>query len=529
MDATTLKVIIQGGETSTVEFKIATPRELEVAQRLCGLANSPTGGLLIIGVADETWQIVGVENPSKDIDDILKAARKCDPDLELPTPEVIEVDAKKLVVVQVPPNTGQIYQVSGSYLLRRGTHTSAMTTPELVRFMYRQNVLHWEVQPVWQADLTALDMGKVREYQENLVRMSRRSQSTTPGDLTELLLKIKCAVRMQENPSQPAQVYPTNAGILLFGRTPDEFLTQAEVVLTYYQDSSGVRRYNDRRIVTGSLPQQIEESWEILKLWTPIGARIQGVHRIDEPALPLEALREAIVNALVHRDYSLEGTAVRVFYYPDRVEIYNPGLLVPGLTLEQLQRGEAPSNPRNPVIATVLRDLPGGFMERVGSGVRFMINQMRDMGLPDPQFKEQGEFVVSFWRKESPDGVSRLRPQSEMPPAQVEQGLNESSLPPLTHREPRQPQTTKTTPAQLPDSAGITLPQLSEEEKLNLGSLERQQLALNYVRLYGSISHKKYQELTGASETTATRDLKQLTANGALRKLGRGPGRKYVI
>jgi ATP-dependent DNA helicase RecG len=527
MNPTELRTIIQNGETAGVEFKVATPRELEVAQRLCGLANSQGGGLLIIGVADESWQIIGVENPSKDIDDILKAARKCDPSLELPTPQVIELDDKKLVIVQIPPNSGKIYQVSGTYLLRRGTHTSAMTTSELTRFMYRQTALHWEVQPVLNSDLSALDMVKVRQYQENLVRMSRRS-AANHTDLAELLVKIKCAVKVQDDPLKSARIYPTNAGLLLFGHTPDEFLTQAEVVLTYYQDSSGIRRYNDRRIVTGSLAEQIEKSWEILKLWTPISARIEGVHRIDEPALPLEALREAIVNALVHRDYSLEGTAVRVFYYPDRVEIYNPGLLVPGLTLDQLQRGEAPSNPRNPVITTVLRDLPGGFMERVGSGVRFMINQMRDMGLGDPQFKEQGEFIASFRRKplnpslyqrsqsEMPltgtGGVNRLEDNKEKEEAVVVQMPNRLILPGETRA-----------------SSTSAIPKLTTEEKMALNAQERQELALQYVREQGLISHKIYQELTGASESTATRDLKVLIANGALRQVGRGPGRKYVI
>lgn len=201
MNSKELKALIEKGESATVEFKIATPRELEVAQRLCGLANLPGGGLFIVGVRDESWEIVGVTNPAKDIDDILKAARRLDPALELiPVPQAVEVDGKKLVVVHVPPNTGQIYQVGGAYLLRRGTHTSPMTTPELLRFMYRQNILHWETQPVMEASLAALDMQKVADYQLNLAQMSRRmgtgrpTQPASQPQLIELLLKIKCLV-----------------------------------------------------------------------------------------------------------------------------------------------------------------------------------------------------------------------------------------------------------------------------------------------------------------------------------------------
>src|SRR5207249_8800551 len=123
--------------------------------------------------------------------------------------------------------------------------------------------------------------------------------------------------------------------------------------------------------------------------------------RIDEPEYPIDALREGIVNAIVHRDYSLEGQAVRIFYYPDRIEIHNPGLLLPGTTLEDLRQGKAVSNPRNLIIATVLRDFPGHYMERFGTGIRFMITQMHDFGLLDPEFQELGEFVVTF-RRDAP-------------------------------------------------------------------------------------------------------------------------------
>ena len=73
-------------------------------------------------------------------------------------------------------------------------------------------------------------------------------------------------------------------------------------------------------------------------------------------------------NAVVHRDYSLTGEAVRLFYYLDRVEIHSPGLLLPGLRLEDLRAGRVPSRPRNPILVSLLRDVPGGYMERLGSG-----------------------------------------------------------------------------------------------------------------------------------------------------------------
>src|ERR1700731_2886533 len=90
-----------------------------------------------------------------------------------------------------------------------------------------------------------------------------------------------------------------------------------------------------------------------------VGAKIERWKRIDLPDYPIEALREAIVNAVIHRDYSRRGEGIRVFYYADRVEIHSPGLLLPGITVEQMRRGEVTSKLRIPILANLLRDIPG--------------------------------------------------------------------------------------------------------------------------------------------------------------------------
>ena len=102
-----------------------------------------------------------------------------------------------------------------------------------------------------------------------------------------------------------------------------------------------------------------------------------------------------MVKAVVHRDYSRSGETVRVFMYPDRVEVRSPGGLLPGITLDDLVAMRVTSNPRNQVLAGFLRDIPGD-MERVGSGIRFMIQEMREMGLADPEFSEHFDFMVVF-------------------------------------------------------------------------------------------------------------------------------------
>jgi len=142
MDMRAIRDVIQTGETPTVEFKIASPRIGELAERICGLANA-LGGLIIIGVEDQTWEVVGVKNVSKTVDNILKAARLCKPTvrLEPPTPQVVTIDDKQLVMAHIPPNDGTLYQAGGVCWTRRGTHTVSLDVTEIEEFLHSRGIL----------------------------------------------------------------------------------------------------------------------------------------------------------------------------------------------------------------------------------------------------------------------------------------------------------------------------------------------------------------------------------------------------
>lgn len=395
MDIASLTALIQGGETSTTEMKVAAPRPSDLAERLCGFANA-LGGIIILGVVDKTWEIVGVKNVSETIDTLLQAARHCKPVVrfEPSQPQVIELEGKKLVIAHIPPNEGTLYQAGGVCWIRRGTYTVPLTVSEIEEFLYTRGIMAWETRPVEKATLADLDSNLIETYLAQ--RPTRSKLAGRLSNIEEILINVGCAVQTYDE-AQQTIIRPTNAGLLLFGYDPQIFLLQAEVICVLYKDTVGRQRYADRRILQGTITSQIDQAEAFFRQYVPVPARMEGFHRIDEPDYPIEALREAVVNAVVHRDYSLQGEAIRIFYYPDRIEIHNPGILMPGIKLEDLQQGKARSKPRNPILASALRDLPGGYMERVGSGIRFMIEQMRALGRPDPQFHEQGEFVATFF------------------------------------------------------------------------------------------------------------------------------------
>jgi ATP-dependent DNA helicase RecG len=202
-----------------------------------------------------------------------------------------------------------------------------------------------------------------------------------------------------------------------------------------------------------------------------------------------------VVNAVVHRDYSRRGESIRVFYYADRIEIHSPGLLLPGITIEQMQRGDVTSKLRNSVLANLLRDIPG-YMERIGSGIRLMLEETRQMGLPAPQFREQSEFIVTFHNA----------PTTEIP---------------RVHR----PGAISSQRTLWDEGSVLSTP----AEEASLEQERRIEQTMLYVHNRGSITNREYRELTGVSEATARRDLETLVERKALKVVGKTCGRQYKL
>src|SRR5260370_197363 len=375
-----------------------------MAERLCGMANAQ-GGMIILGVKDAKHEIVGIPDHriGETLDVILRAARQMiKPELVLDPPEaeIYTVSGKKLVVATVKPSHGPVYQAHGIYWVRRGTHTVSLGLSELLEMANDRGLVDWEHQPVRNATMEDIDLEKVKAY------VARRSvnhrQASRFKDLERVLIGMECAVMTSDD-----KVVPTNAGMLFFGSYPQEHIIQSDVACVLFSETVGASRYADRRIITGTLQELIDGAEAFLSRYIAVGARVEGFKPIDIPEYSLEVLREAVINAVVHRDYSKRGESVRVFYYPDRVEVHSPGLLLPGITVEQMERGEVQSKLRNPTLANLLQGIPG-YMERLGSGIRFMLDETERLGLPAPRFREMNEFIVTF-----PKAQALLTPQEQ--------------------------------------------------------------------------------------------------------------------
>ncbi len=485
-----LKKLIQGGETNTVELKVAAPRAVEMAERLCGMANAQ-GGMIILGVKDAKHEIVGIPDHriGETLDVILRAARQMiKPELVLdpPEPEIYTVSGKKLVVATVKPSHGPVYQAHGIYWVRRGTHTVSLGLSELLEMANDRGLVDWEHQPVRNATMEDIDLEKVKAYVAR--RSANHRQASRFKDLERVLIGMECAVMTSDD-----KVVPTNAGMLFFGSYPQEHIIQSDVACVLFRETIGASRYADRRIITGTLQELIDGAELFLSRYIAVGAKVEGFKRIDIPEYSLEVLREAVINAVVHRDYSKRGESVRVFCYPDRVEIHSPGLLLPGITVEQMERGEVQSKLRNPTLANLLKEIPG-YMERLGSGIRFMLDETKRMGLPGPQFREMSEFLVTF--RKAP---ALMSPQQQPQYAGTLWEDHEAAQPEI-----------------------LTQNQSDQRER-------RLTQAIEYVQKYGFITNSIYRQLTGVSDRTAHRDLETLIERGRLKGTGQRAARRYVL
>lgn len=245
----------------------------------------------------------------------------------------------------------------------------------------------FEALPCRRATLADLSERLIADY---IRRREETSGQTLGLSGEEMLRSLGCLA------NEEGRWVPTNAGVMLFAEDPQRLIGQAEVSCVRFKGRDVVS-YIDRRDIHGHLYQLVDDAEQFIYRHIKVGRRIEGFVGVDYREYPEEAVREALVNAVVHRDYSRRGQRIRVFMFDDRIEVYSPGMLPPGVSLEKMRQLESQSVLRNPIIVGVFRDLGSHYIERLGTGIRRMALAMEGHGLPRPQFEEMGsEFRVTL-------------------------------------------------------------------------------------------------------------------------------------
>ena len=455
-------------ESETLEFKQEMPSSSDLARLITAFYNT-RGDTIVLGVEDGTRRLVGVANPDAVETGVVNIIRdRCSLDV-MPSIEVISYQGLEFVVVTCPQGARKPYLVSGETrpYVRVGS-SNREAQDEEVRRLYVEGS---------EGGFEALSCrgATIADLSERLMAAYVRQREATSGQRLglsweEALRSLGCLVWQGE-----AWV-PTNAGVMLFAEEPQRLIGQAEVACVRFKGTDVVS-YIDRRDLRGPLYQLVDDAEQFIYRHMKVGRRIEGFVGVEYREYPQEAVREAIVNAVVHRDYSLRGQRIRVFMFDDRVEVYSPGTLPPGVSLEKMRRLEPQSVLRNPIVVGVFRDLGSHYIERLGTGIRRMTLAMETHGLPRPRFEEVGsEFRVTLMGP-----GQRFMEETAARPAWAE-GLN-----------------------------------------------ERQVEAVLYVGEHGGISNREYRELFNVSNYTAAMDLKDLVERRILAAEGMGRGRYYRL
>jgi ATP-dependent DNA helicase RecG len=362
-----VKLLIREGEGLTVEFKERyTPR---IDEDIVAFANAK-GGTLLLGVRDDG--IVVGERLTNDLKaKINSLTRNCKPTITTELSQVGEV-----VAVVVTEGTEKPYSCGSGYYRRLDGSTQKMSHDEL-RIMFAENEpLPFEEKTVKGFTFDDISRAKMRAFtKEAEIRIGSTS---VPDFLRSLKVADESRVK--------------NAGILFFAKDVYEHLHQAQMALLAFKGVDRLHIY-DRRDVRDDLLTQFNEAVAFLKKHLNVRSEIRGLNREDIYEIPIEVLREALVNALMHRDYSITGTQVSVEVYDDRVEIVNPGGLPKGLSLRDLG---TVSIRRNELIADLFFRLHK--VERIGMGIQKMKEAMVAAGLREPTFLSNGFFRAAFRR-----------------------------------------------------------------------------------------------------------------------------------
>lgn len=435
-------------ENQNIEYK-STWRD-EYLKWICGFANAH-GGTIIIG-KDDKGKVVGIDNAKKLTEDIPNKTRDIMGviiDVNLHNDNQLEYIEINIESYPYPVN------YKGQYHYRSGSTKQELKGAALDKFLLQKKGKKWDGVPVPNVSMDDLDNETFDFFRKRALK-SKRIDEDALTDSNELLIEN---LQLKENG------YIKRAGILLFHPKPENFVTGAYIKIGFFESDSELM-YQDE--IHGNLFQQIENTVDLLfSKYIKAIISYEGIHRIETFEYPKVAIREALLNAISHKDYS-SGFPIQISVYKDKLLVWNEGQLPENWTIEKLTQKHS-SKPYNPDIANTF--FRAGYIESWGRGTIKIIERCIEIGLPTPLYHYDGsDFIVEF-RKD-----------------------------------------------------------IYQKEYLkSLDLNERQIKAILYTKENKKITNSEYQKINDVGKTTATVELTELVKNGLFLFSGVGRGAKYEL
>jgi len=444
-----IKKILTSGESETVEFKESFDRE--TIETVVAFSNT-RGGVIVIGASDR-GDVKGIDIGKKTLNSWTNQVTQGTEPTVIPEINVVELDGKTMMLIHIKEFPLKPVATRGRCFKRVGNSNRQMSPQEIAQMHLSATGSSWDALPAKDATINDIDFEKVKGYIKKAGSIGRRKI----GDDEDL-------VRVLEKMELIKDGKPTWAAILLFGKRPQSLLSQAKVHCGRFKGETAII---DDRMIEDTLIKQVDEIMDFIQKNINVEFVMTGKPARKEIwDYPLDALREAVINAVCHRDYMLPSN-IEIRIYDDKLIVWSPGGLPFGITIEDLYKPHS-SVLRNKEIAGVFYNI--GWVEQWGSGIDKIRKACLDAELPEPVFEEHQGFRATF-RKDV----------------------------------------------------------YTEEYLRDLSLNKRQIKAVMYVKEKGKITNKEYRELTGLSDEGARIDLIDLVEKGVLQSKGSGRSAHYIL
>lgn len=379
-----IEKLLATNEGKTLEFKETTQSLSSIIKTVVAFANT-AGGILVIGVQDRTKKVVGISNALDEEERLTNAISDSIAPLIIPNIEIQTYRKKELIIINVPHLAGPYYVKAtgperGVYV--RFGSTSRVADPEMLDAikLYTKKVSYDEL-PYAQAPITALDWPIIEKLFQTV---GKNITNTKAEDLGLLVTRAN-------------KTSPSFGGIILFGLNRHKVFPDAIIKCVRF---IGINKANvlDHIEINAYPVYALEQALHFIEKHTITGVRFGHIKRVDLTQYPRTATREAIINALMHTDYAINGASIMVAIFDDRIEISNPGGIPIGMTLERALAGS--SRVRNRVIGRTFRELK--LSEQWGSGLQRIIDSCIKQGLIMPKFEDFNvEFKVTMYAQKT--------------------------------------------------------------------------------------------------------------------------------
>jgi ATP-dependent DNA helicase RecG len=368
-----LQTVTQSGEGYRIEFKRSVNTDL--SKEMVAFANS-SGGRIFIGIEDD-GTISGVTATNELKSRVQAMADDCDPSV----PVDLEI-AVNVLIVHVAEGKNKPYRCTNGFYVRNGPNSVKLSTEEIGEFFKEQGKIHFD-------EMRLRQVKYPMDLDENAVKKFVMLLNSPSPILTDHLL-TNLGVVYQEDSVHVVN----NAGVLFFAQNPTRFIPQGSTTCVVYQGNNKVDII-DKKTFDFHLIGNIDESLAFLKRHLNLAYEIKSRQRTEKLEIPEVALREAVVNAVAHRDYFEKGATVMIEIFDNRVEISNPGGLPKGLNPKDFGKRTLA---RNPLIASLLHRV--GYIEKLGTGIQRIKDAVESVGLAAPEFEFDSFFTIIFQRQE---------------------------------------------------------------------------------------------------------------------------------